>query len=176
MRKNKVSISKAGKNPKTEYKKFKETLPSNLKDTKRKDYATKRSWKDSGKPSNFEDAKEKMFYPVYHPEVDKVIYHGVSTSEKTGKMYKPKKHKSTYKELEAYRDNEDLSQFRKDTKLVSRGRYLKYKNKTDREKTNPNVLSRVDARTSKKIEKGISKSKKSEAKDVSKNNKNLKNR
>jgi hypothetical protein len=101
--------------------------------------------------------KIRCFFPVYHPEEDKVIYHGSSTSEKTGKFYKPKKHKSTYMELEAYKSNPDLKEFKDKTKLVSRGKYWKYKEKSERELKNP---TKVDARTAKKIEKGIKMSKK----------------
>lgn len=151
MRKNKTVFGRG-------YKQFKETLPDNLKLTREKDYAMKRSWRDSGKPKNFDEAKGSMFFDVYHPEEGKSYYHGVSTSDVSGKMYKQKKHKSTYMELEAYRDNPDMSDFRDNTKLVSRGKYWKYKEKTSKEKSNP---SKVNAKTAKKIEKGITKSKKS---------------
>lgn len=143
---------------KNKYKEFKNTLPDNLRLTKEKDYAMKRSWKDSNKPKNFEQAKDKMFFPVYHEDENKVIYHGSSTSEKTGKFYKPKSHKSTYMELEAYRDNPDLKEFKDNTKLVSRGKYWKYKEKTNKDIKNSD---KVNARTNKRIEKGILMSKKS---------------
>lgn len=148
-------------NPRPKYSEFKKSLPDNLRYTKEKDYAMKRSWKDAGKPKSFEEAKGKMVYPVYHPEENKEIYHGSSVSEKTGKFYKPKKHKSTYMELEAYKSSPDLAEYRKNTKLVSRGKYWKYKEKSERELKNP---TKVDKRTEKKIEKGIAKSKKAEQK------------
>jgi hypothetical protein len=138
------------------YKKFKSTLPDNLRLGKSSSYAMKRSWRDSGKPKNFDEAKENMFFPVYHPEEDKTIYHGSSVSNKSGKFYKPKSHKSTYMELEGYRDNPDMKEFRENTKLVSRGKYWKYKAKTNRDVKNS---TKVDARTNKRIEKGISMSK-----------------
>jgi len=148
---------KGQKNPRPKYSEFKKSLPDNLRLTKEKDYAMKRNWKDSGKPKNFEEAKDKMFYPVYHPEENKEIYHAGSVSATTGKFYKPKKHGTTYKELEAYKNSPELEDYRKSTKLVSRGKYWKYKDKSERELKNP---TKVDARTAKKIEKGIQMSKK----------------
>ena len=152
---------KGQKDPRPKYSEFKKSLPDNLRNTKESDYAMKRSWKDSGKPKSFEEAKGKMVYPVYHPEENKEIYHASSVSEKTGKFYKPKGHKTTYKELEEYKSNPDLAEYRKNTKLVSRGKYWKYKEKSDKELKNP---TNVDKRTEKKIEKGIAKSKKAEQK------------
>ena len=152
---------KGQKNPRPKYSEFKKSLPDNLRLTNEKDYAMKRNWKDSGKPKSFEEAKGKMVYPVYHPEEGKEIYHANSVSEKSGKFYKPKGHKSTYKELEEYKNNPDLAEYKKNTKLVSRGKYWKYKEKSDRELKNP---TNVDKRTAKNIEKGISKSKKAEEK------------
>ena len=145
------------------YSKFKESLPENLSQTNEKEYAMKRYWKDSGKPKNFEEAQRKenpMFQEVYHPEMNKSLYHGVSVSDKTGKFYKPKTHESTYKELDEYKNNPELKEFRENTKLVSRGKNWKYKEKSEREKTNPKVAERVNARTSRNIEKGIRLSKK----------------
>lgn len=143
------------------YSKFKNSLPDNLRLTSERDYAMKRSWRDAGKPKSFEEAKGTMVYPVYHPEIKKEIYHGSSVSDKTGKFYKPKKHKSTYMELEAYKNNPDLAEERKNTKLVSRGRYWKYKEKSERELKNP---SKVDKKTEKRLNRGISMSKKAEQK------------
>ena len=53
---------KGQKNPRPKYSEFKKTLPDNLRLTKEKDYAMKRSWKDSNKPKNFDEAKDKMFF------------------------------------------------------------------------------------------------------------------
>ena len=147
---------------KKRYKNFKESLPSNLSQTNEKEYAMKRYWKDSGKPKDFNEAQNRdnpMFYEVYHPEENKYLFHGVSTSEKTGKFYKPKRHESTYKELEEYKSNPELQDFRDKTKLVSRGKNWKYKEKTNRELTNPKLSERVNKRTEKNIEKGIKLSK-----------------
>lgn len=146
------------------YKNFKESLPPNLSQTNEKQYAMKRYWKDSGKPKNFNEAQNReipMFYETYHPEENKNYYHAVSVSDKTGKFYKPKKHESTYKELELYKSNPESQEFRGKTKLVSRGKYWKYKEKSERELINPKVAERVNKRTERNIEKGISMSKKS---------------
>ena len=148
-----------------DYSNFKESLPSNLAQTNEKEYAMKRYWKDSGKPKDFNEAQNRdnpMFYEVYHPEENKSLFHGVSTSEKTGKFYKPKTHSSTYKELEEYKSNPELEGFRNRTKLVSRGKNWKYKEKSERELTNPKVSERVNKRTERNIEKGIRLSKENE--------------
>lgn len=42
---------------KKRYKNFKESLPSNLSQTNEKEYAMKRYWKDSGKPKDFNEAR-----------------------------------------------------------------------------------------------------------------------
>ncbi len=145
-----------------DYSGFKESLPENLSQTNEKEYAMKRYWKDSGKPKNFDEAQNRdnpMFYEQYHPEINKSLYHGVSVSDKTGKFYKPKKHESTYKELDEYKNNPELEDFRGNTKLVSRGKNWKYKEKSEREKTNPKVAERVNARTARNIKRGIELSK-----------------
>jgi hypothetical protein len=147
---------------KKRYKNFKESLPPNLSQTNEKEYAMKRYWKDSGKPKDFNEAQNKenpMFYETYEPELNKSLYHGVSVSEKTGKFYKRKSHSSTYKELEEYKSNPELQGFREKTKLVSRGKNWKYKEKSNRELTNPIVSERVNKRTERNIEKGIKLSK-----------------
>lgn len=146
-----------------DYSNFKESLPSNLAQTNEKEYAMKRYWKDSGKPKDFDEAQNRenpMFYETYEPELNKSLYRGVSVSEKTGKFYKKKGHGSTYKELEEYKNNPELQDFRDRTKLVSRGKNWKYKEKSEREQSNPRVSERVNKRTQRNIEKGISMSKK----------------
>lgn len=148
-----------GDKPKPKYKDFKRSLPANLSGTPERKYAMKRYWKDEGRPKDFKEAQGRdrpMFTEVYHPEEGKSVYHAVSTSEKTGKMYKPKRHKSTYMELEGYRDSPEMKEYRENNKVVSRGRFLKYVPKTERDKAHPE-------RNDKRVEKYIGKSKRAEA-------------
>ena len=158
------------KKPRNKYKDFKKSLPSNLSGTPEREYAMKRYWKDEGKPKDFKEAqsrKRPMFYEVYHPEEGRSAYHSVSTSDKTSKMYKPKKHATTYKELEAYKSDPGMKEFRDKNKVVSRGRYLKYVPKKERDMANP-------ARNEKRVDKYIAKSKKAEAKQNQKQIKTVK--
>lgn len=152
------------------YKTFKKSLPENLAKGKERDYSMRRNWRESGKPKDFNDAmsrQEPMFGLVDHGPEGK-FYHAYSTSAKTGKMYKPKKHESTYKELEGVRNSPEAKEYKENTKLVSRGRYWKFKEKSNREKTNPKVAERVNKRTEKNYEKGIAMSKKAESKNQAK--------
>jgi hypothetical protein len=151
------------------YKTFKKSLPENLAKGKERDYSMRRNWRESGKPKDFKEAVSRdMISPVYHPEENKTIYHAGSTSPKTGKMYKPKKHESSYKELEGVRNSPETKEYKENTKLVSRGRYWKFKEKSDREKNNKKVAERVNKRTEKNYDKGISMSKKTEEKNKAK--------
>jgi hypothetical protein len=158
------------KKPRNNYKEFKKSLPSNLSGTPEREYAMRRYWKDEGKPKDFKEAqsrKRPMFYEVYHPEENVSAYHSVSTSDKTSKMYKPKKHATTYKELESYKSDPGMKDFKDKNKVVSRGRYLKYVPKTKRDMANPE-------KNEKKVEKFIAKSKKVEAKESQKNSRSVK--
>jgi hypothetical protein len=158
------------KKPRNKYKEFKKSLPSNLSGTPEREYAMKRYWKDEGKPKDFKEAqsrKRPMFYEVYHPEEGRSAYHSVSTSEKTSKMYKPKKHATTYKELEAYKSDPEMREFKDKNKVVSRGRYLKYVSKTKRDLAKPE-------RNEKRVEKFIAKSQRTEAKENKKNLRSVK--
>jgi hypothetical protein len=161
-------VEDKGKKPlQSKYKTFKKSLPENLAKGKERDYAMRRNWRESGKPKDFKTEmtnKEPMFELVDHGKEGK-FYHAGSTSPKTGKMYKPKGHKSTYMELEGVRKSE----YKDKTKLVSRGRYWKFKDKSEREMNNPKVAARVNKRTEKNYDKGIRISKEAEAKDAKKN-------
>jgi hypothetical protein len=151
------------------YKTFKKSLPENLAKGKERDYSMRRNWRESGKPKDFKEAVSRdMISPEYDSEKNKTVYHAGSTSPKTGKMYKPKKHESAYKELDVVRNKPELKEYKENTKLVSRGRYWKFKEKSDREKNNPKVAERVNKRTEKNYDKGISMSKKTEEKNKAK--------
>jgi hypothetical protein len=154
----------------SKYKTFKKSLPENLAKGKERDYSMRRNWRESGKPKDFKSEmtkKEPMFSLVDHGKEGK-FYHAGSTSPKTGKMYKPKSHKSTYMELEGVRNSPEAKQYKDKTKLVSRGRYWKFKDKSEREMNNPKVAARVNKRTEKNYDKGIRISKEAEAKDAKK--------
>lgn len=150
---------------KPKYKEFKQSLPSNLSKGRERDYAMRRLWKDEGKPKDFSESLKKnqpAFQKIYHEDEGRFYYHAPSASSKTGKFYKPKKHSTTYKEIGGFmQDPESL----KTTKLVSRGRYWKYKNKSEKELANP---IKVDKRTNKNIEKGLAKSMRAEIKQNNK--------
>ena len=155
---------------KGKYKAFKKSLPEPLAKGKERDYSMRRNWRESGKPKDFKSEmtkKEPMFSLVDHGKQGK-FYHAGSTSPKTGKMYKPKGHKSTYMELEGVRNSPEAKQYKDKTKLVSRGRYWKFKDKSEREMNNPKVAARVNKRTDKNYDKGIRISKEAEAKDAKK--------
>jgi hypothetical protein len=157
--------------PKPKYKEFKKSLPSNLANTPERKYNMKRNWKESGKPRDFNDAmkrEEPMFEKVYHPEEGKSYYHAGSVGPKSGKFLKPKRHVSTYKELEGFKSVP--KEERAGTKLVSRGRNWQYKEKTAREMKRPGV----DRRSEKRIDRGIAMSKKAEAKQQTKQKPKLK--
>lgn len=160
-----------GKKPlQSKYKTFKKSLPENLAKGKERDYAMRRNWRESGKPKDFKSEmtkKEPMFTLVDHGKEGK-FYHAGSTSNKTGKMYKPKGHKSTYMELEGIRNSPEAKEYKDKTKLVTRGRYWKFKDKSAREMNNPKVAARVNKRTEKNYDKGIRMSKEAEAKDAKK--------
>jgi hypothetical protein len=147
--------------PKPKFKDFKKSLPENLANTPNRKYNMRRNWKESGKPKDFNESikgEEPMFNKVYHPEEGKSYYHGGSVGPKSGKFLKPKRHISTYKELEGFKSVP--KEERSGTKLVSRGRTWKYKEKTAREMKRPGV----DKRSEKRIDRGIAMSKKAEAK------------
>jgi hypothetical protein len=114
-----------------DYKKFKESLPDNLRETSEKDYAMRRYWRRGGKPEDFEEAKSKdMFTPVYHEDEGKIYYHGQSVDDK-GKFVKPKTHPSVHMELDWFKnsDSDDAKKQRENFTLKEGRRFYKYKKK-----------------------------------------------
>ena len=151
--------------PKPKFKEFKKSLPENLANTPNRKYNMRRNWKESGKPKDFNESmkgKEPMFEKVYHPEEGRSYYHAGSVGPKSGRLLKPNRHPTTYKELEGFKSVP--KEERAGTKVVSRGRHLQYKEKTAREMNRPGV----DKRSEKRIDRVINKSKKAEAKQQAK--------
>ncbi len=119
-----------------QYKKFKESLPENLRNTNEKDYNLKYLWKKAGRPSDIFEAQQwdrnKSFEENYNQDIANLKagtydytkglfplvedveqdgsisynYHGSSIEPTTLKFLKSKDHPSLIKELEWYYSND----------------------------------------------------------------------
>lgn len=103
------------------YKKFKNSLPNNLKDTPESEYAMKRFWKSNNKPKNFQEALKLRMFTLE----DDNFYHAPSVDRITLKFLKSKDHPSINKELEWF-FNDNAIEFRNKFKLNTKGKFYKY--------------------------------------------------
>jgi hypothetical protein len=109
---------------KTNYAKFKSTLPSNLSKGSDSEYAMDYAWEKSGKPKNFKEGLQK---DMYTKESDG-LYHGYSVEKSTGRFLKAKGHPSVQKELDWYNSKAGAS-FKKENIIDSSGKFYQYKAK-----------------------------------------------
>jgi hypothetical protein len=114
--------------PKSKYKKFKETLPDNLRNTPESDYRMKLYWRNNGKPADF-DASLQMPEPMFSME-DDGKYHGYSVDPTSLKFLKPKDHPTVEKEIEWFNgESPEAVDFRKQYELKTNKKYFRYKPK-----------------------------------------------
>lgn len=108
------------------YRKFKQTLPSNLRDTPEREYRMRMLWRSLGKPNSFDEALKSENPPFILQ--DDGLYHAPSVEGASGKFLKPKTHPSLEMELNWFNSNEpDAIEFRKTHKLDKSGRFYRYK-------------------------------------------------
>jgi len=105
------------------YRKFKNSLPDNLRNTKERDYAMRYYWRHQGKPTDFKEALERD-KPMFTLEDDN-LYHAPSVESNTLRFLKPKDHPTVQYELDWY-NSEDGREFRSNHKLDTSGRFYKY--------------------------------------------------
>jgi hypothetical protein len=107
------------------YKRFKNSLPNNLKDTPESDYAMRYYWKHGNKPKSFDEAINRE-NPMFTME-DDGFYHAPSVEPNTLRFLKPKSHPSLQYELDWYNsDNPDAVDFRSKYDLDTNGKFYKY--------------------------------------------------
>ena len=107
------------------YRRFKNSLPDNLKNTPESEYAMRYYWKHNDKPKSFEESL-KFEKPMFTLE-DDGFYHAPSVEPHTLRFLKPKNHPTLQYELDWYNsDNPDAVDFRNKYDLDTRGRFYKY--------------------------------------------------
>lgn len=108
------------------YKKFKNSLPDNLKNTPEDDYAMRYYWKHSNKPKSFDEAINRE-QPMFTME-DDGYYHAPSVEPNTLRFLKPKNHPTLQYELDWYNsDNPDAVDFKSKYDLDTSGKFYRYK-------------------------------------------------
>lgn len=107
------------------YKKFKNSLPDNLKNTPEDEYAMRYYWKHSNKPKSFDDAINRE-QPMFTME-DDGYYHAPSVEPTTLRFLKSKTHPTLQYELDWYNsDNPDAIDFRSKYDLDTSGKFYRY--------------------------------------------------
>ncbi len=107
------------------YKRFKNSLPDNLKNTPEDDYAMRYYWKHNNKPKSFDEAinREQPMFTMG----DDGYYHAPSVEPNTLRFLKPKNHPTLQYELDWYNsDNSDAVDFRSRYDLDMSGKFYKY--------------------------------------------------
>ena len=107
------------------YKRFKNSLPDNLKNTPESDYAMRYYWKHGNKPKSFDEAINRE-QPMFTME-DDGFYHAPSVEPNTLRFLKPKNHPTLQYELDWYNsDNPDAVDFRSKYDLDTNGKFYRY--------------------------------------------------
>lgn len=107
------------------YKRFKNSLPDNLKNTPESDYAMRYYWKHSNKPKSFDESMNRE-NPMFTLEEDG-FYHAPSVEPNTLRFLKPKNHPTLQYELDWYNsDNPDAVDFKSKYDLNTSGKFYKY--------------------------------------------------
>lgn len=107
------------------YKRFKKSLPDNLKNTPEDEYAMRYYWKHSNKPKSFDEAINRE-HPMFTMENDG-YYHAPSVEPTTLRFLKPKNHPTLQYELDWYNsDNPDAVDFRSKYDLNTSGKFYRY--------------------------------------------------
>ena len=107
------------------YKRFKNSLPDNLKNTPEDDYAMRYYWKHNNKPKSFDEAINKE-QPMFTME-DDGYYHAPSVEPNTLRFLKPKNHPTLQYELDWYNSNHsDAVDFRDKYDLDTSGKFYRY--------------------------------------------------
>jgi hypothetical protein len=107
------------------YKRFKNSLPDNLKNTSEDDYAMRYYWKHNNKPKSFDEAinREQSMFTME----DDGYYHAPSVEPNTLRFLKPKNHPTLQYELNWYNsDNPDAVDFKSKYDLDTSGKFYKY--------------------------------------------------
>ena len=107
------------------YKRFKNSLPDNLKNTPEDDYAMRYYWKHNNKPKSFDEAINRE-QPMFTMENDG-YYHAPSVEPNTLRFLKPKNHPTLQYELDWYNsDNPDAVDFKSRYDLDTSGKFYRY--------------------------------------------------
>jgi len=107
------------------YKRFKNSLPDNLKNTPEDEYAMRYYWKHSNKPKSFDEAINRE-QPMFTME-DDGYYHAPSVEPNTLRFLKPKTHPTLQYELDWYNsDNPKAVDFRNKYDLDTSGKFYRY--------------------------------------------------
>ena len=107
------------------YKRFKNSLPNNLKNTPEYDYAMRYYWKHNNKPKSFDESINRE-RPMFTME-DDGYYHAPSVEPNTLRFLKPKNHPTLQYELDWYNsDNPDAVDFRSKYNLDTSDKFYKY--------------------------------------------------
>lgn len=107
------------------YKRFKNSLPGNLKNTSEDDYAMRYYWKHNNKPKSFDEAINRE-RPMFTME-DDGYYHAPSVEPNTLRFLKPKNHPTLQYELDWYNsDNPDAVDFKSRYDLDTSDKFYKY--------------------------------------------------
>lgn len=135
------------------YKRFKNSLPNNLKNTPESEYAMRYYWKHSNKPKDFYEIqnwdRNKSYEENYKNDIELLEsgnfpynqrgfglvkeddgsykYHGFSVEPNTLRFLKPKNHPSLQKELDwYYSDTPESNDFRSKYDLDKSGEFYRY--------------------------------------------------
>ena len=95
------------------YKRFKNSLPDNLKNTPEDEYAMRYYWKHSNKPKSFDEAINRE-QPMFTME-DDGYYHAPSVEPNTLRFLKPKNHPTLQYELDWYNSDNFRNKYDLDT-------------------------------------------------------------
>ena len=107
------------------YKRFKNSLPDNLKNTPEDEYAMRYYWKHSNKPKSFDEAINRE-QPMFTME-DDGYYHAPSVEPNTLRFLKPKTHPTLQYELDWYNsDNPEAVDFRNKYDLDTSDKFYRY--------------------------------------------------
>ena len=107
------------------YRRFKNSLPDNLKNTPEDDYAMRYYWKHNNKPKSFDEAINRE-QPMFTME-DDGYYHAPSVEPNTLRFLKPKNHPTLQYELDWYNsDNPNAVDFRSKYDLDTSGKFYRY--------------------------------------------------
>jgi len=107
------------------YKRFKDSLPDNLKNSSEDEYSMRYYWRQSGRPKSFDEAQNRE-HPMFTVE-DNGDVRGPSVDSNTLRFLKPKNHPTLQKELDWYNsDDPEAVEFRSEYDLDTKGKFYRY--------------------------------------------------